>query len=432
MERVGVPQALHVKIQLIVKLTLNKKSQTVVKFLNYYRSYLFRVSIMSLKSICFLLIVMTSSFITACTEKEQKDKIREQDVQRTELNTFEKYVKNKDLLLGMPVRLKYDGNTQHLFIQDLPKWGITEIDDSSTVIHQYGQRGRGPGEIQMLNDFFFNNEHLYIVDGGQHFVHKYSREDGEHISSLDYADLRTNRTSSTADGPPPPPPMPLNDNNNQPFVTLNETVLIPSQFGEEFLYKAVNWQGEKIADIAAMPENCTVREDEETARIALKNKQVPAKDRCLTFPVNDQANPDEIFIIYSAIPKIEKYNFSGEKLWEREIPETPEVDSLAIDIAKVAEEHPDRRLSGMKVRKYVAGRSNADGELFLITYTNLVTRFAPRRPLWIHKFDAGGKLVERMKMVSEKDLNPYVGMDFERERILVNPHMEAEVRKYNF
>jgi len=367
--------------------------------------------------------------IFGCTS-DPADSNGSKNVRVTELKTFVSYVDEEELLLGMPVRLKYDSDTGHLFIQDLPKWGITEIDDSSEVINQYGQRGRGPGEIQMLNDFFYNKEHLFIVDGGQYFVHKYSREDGEHISSLDYAELRTPR-KTTPDGPPPPP-MPLNDNNNQLFVTLNETVLIPSHFGESYLYKAVNWQGEKITDIAPMPESCKTSEDEDAARSALKIKQVPNKDQCLAFPVNDQANPEEIFIIYSAIPKIEKHTLNGEKLWEWTIPVTPEVDTLAIDLATVAEEHPDRRLSGLKVRKYVAGRSNAEGELYLMTYTNLVTRFAPRRPLWIHKFDEEGELVERMNVISEEDLNPYIGMDFERERIIVNPHMEVELREYEY
>ncbi|MEX0856623.1 MAG: hypothetical protein WD016_00645 [Balneolaceae bacterium] len=77
------------------------------------------------------------------------------------------------------------------------------------------------------------------------------------------------------------------DNNNQLFVTLNETVLIPSQVAEEFLYQAVNWQGEKIADIGEMPENCTKSDDDETVRSTLEQKKVPAKDQCLAFPVND-------------------------------------------------------------------------------------------------------------------------------------------------
>lgn len=84
----------------------------------------------------------------------------------------------------------------------------------------------------------------------------------------------------------------------------------------------------------------------------------------------------------------------------------------------------------MKVRKYISGRSNAEGELFLITYTNLITRFAPRRPMWIHKFDTAGNLAERIKVVSDEDLNPYIGMDFEKEKILVNPFMEVDIREY--
>ena len=378
-----------------------------------------------------LLIIPFYISLLGC-QPQKADSQNSTDVQVTELRTFDHYVKSEDLLLGMPVRLKYDDNDRHLFIQDLPKWGITEINDSSDVINEYGRRGRGPGEIQMLNDFFFNEEHLYIVDGGQYFIHKYSREDGKHISSLDYGELRTNRSKMPADGALPPPPIPLNDNNNQLFVTLNETVLIPSHFGEEYLYKVVDWQGEKIADIGEMPENCTKSEDDETARSVLENMKVPAKDQCLAFPVNDPANPDEIFIIYSAIPKIEKYKLNGEKLWEREIPSTPEVDSLAIDLSKVAKEHPDRRLDGMKVRKYVAGRSNLEGELFLITYTNLVTRYTPSRPLWVHKFNSAGNLIKRLKIVSEEDLNPYVGIDFDGSRIFVNPHMEVYVRGYNF
>ncbi|MEX0856624.1 MAG: 6-bladed beta-propeller [Balneolaceae bacterium] len=131
----------------------------------------------------FFLIVMTLQLITACIDK--KEKSNHSEIKVTELNTFDHYVKNEELLLGMPVRLKYDDINQHLFIQDLPKWGITEIDDSSNVINEYGRRGRGPGEIQMLNDFFVNKEHLYIVDGGQLFIHKYNRKDGKHISSLD-------------------------------------------------------------------------------------------------------------------------------------------------------------------------------------------------------------------------------------------------------
>lgn len=383
---------------------------------------------MKIRYTLFFKLVLTIILLIACSDKNQRY-LSTFDATVTELNTFENYVKSGGVLLGMPVRLKYDSNNQHLFIQDLPKWAVTEIDDSSNVINEYGRRGRGPGEIQMLNDFFFNDEHLFIVDGGQYLIHKYNREDGKHISSLNYAELR--KIILTGEGPSSRP-IPLNDNNNQLFVTLNETVIIPSQFGKEFLYMAVNWQGEKTADIAEMSENCTISEDEETERSALKKKKVPAKDQCFAFPVNDPSNTNEIFIIYSAIPKITKYDLSGQKLWEKKIPHMPEIDSLTIDLSKVVMEHPDRRMETMPVRKYIAGRSNKEGELFLITYTNLVTRYTPRRSVWVHKFDKHGNLLERMKIVSEEDLNPYAGMDFERKRILINPFMQVDIREYYF
>jgi len=373
------------------------------------------------------LTLFSISFLSCQSQKTNSP--NQTNVQVKELSAFDNYVKNQDLLLGMPVRLKYDDNDQHLFVQDLPNWAIIEIDDSSNVVNTYGRKGRGPGEIEMLNDFYFNKDHLFIVEGSRFFIHKYSRKDGKHVSSLDFAEVRR---GNHKDGAQPPRPIPLNDNNNQPFVTLNETVLIPSQFGKEYLYEAVDWEGQKVADIGKMPGNCTISKSEEEVRSALENKKVPAKDQCFAFPVSDRANPDEIFIIYSAIPKIEKYNLTGQKLWERKIPIIPEVDSLTIDLSILAKEHPDRRLGGMKVRKYIAGRSNVNGELFLITYTNLVTRFAPRRSIWIHKFDKEGNLAERMKIVSEEDLNPYVGMDFEGKRILANPNMQVDIRTYKF
>src|SRR5690554_45616 len=189
-------------------------------------------------------IVLAVILITACTDKGQRTSYTD-DAKIIELQTFNHYIKSEDLLLGMPVRIKYDSDNQRLFIQDLPKWAVIEIDDSSNVINEYGNRGRGPGEIQMLNDFFFNKKYLYIVDGGQYLIHKFNRDDGKYISSLNYGE--------SSEITPPSPPIPLNDNNNQVFVTLNETVLIPSQFGGEYLFMVVNWQGEKIADIAEMP-----------------------------------------------------------------------------------------------------------------------------------------------------------------------------------
>ncbi|MDZ7808748.1 MAG: hypothetical protein U5K71_16805 [Gracilimonas sp.] len=51
--------------------------------------------------------------------------------------TFVSYVDDEELLLGMLVRLNKHGGASHLFIQDLPKWGITEIDDIASGVILY-------------------------------------------------------------------------------------------------------------------------------------------------------------------------------------------------------------------------------------------------------------------------------------------------------
>ncbi len=127
----------------------------------------------------------------------------------------------------------------------------------------------------------------------------------------------------------------LIDNNNQPFVTLYEKILVPSLANGEFLFQSINWDGDKLAGIGEIPTECKTAEEYDKIRLALENRKVPARDACLVFPVNDHSNPDEIFLVYSAIPKIAKYSLSGQKIWEQTIPRTPEVDSLMIYLSNI-------------------------------------------------------------------------------------------------
>ncbi len=382
---------------------------------------------------CILLSLVLLSFVTGCQKKDADDSEDAAEVEVKELKTYDDLTAIEDLLLGLPVRLKYDDETQHLFIQDLANWGVIEIDDSSNVVNKFGRRGRGPGEIQALADFFITKEHLFIVDWGQYLIHKYNLTDGEHISSLDYGKFLLKEEPTSDNEIPPPPPLPLNDNNNQPFVTLNETILLPSQANGKFLYQAINWNGDKLADIGEIPTGCTASENKEEIRSALENRNVPARDSCLAFPVNDRSNPEEIYLVYSAIPKIAKYSLSGRKLWEHKISRTPEVDSLMIDLSNVTKSHPDHRLSQMPVRKYIAGRSSPDGDLYLITYTNLVTPQTPRRSMWVHQFDIRGTLVNRYNIVSDDvDLNYFPGIDFKKQRIFAPVYRGTDIRIYDF
>ncbi|TVR26789.1 MAG: hypothetical protein EA390_14435 [Balneolaceae bacterium] len=371
------------------------------------------------------------SLIAACGEHAPE--IAEATViEVTELRDYDRLTSENDLLLGVPVRIRHDHHTGHVFIQDVALWAVIELDEENNEVRRYGTRGRGPGEIQSLDDFFITKEHLFIVDGGRFLIHKYSREDGQFISSLDYGELLLERTNGSEHGMPLPPQAPLTSNNNRPFVTLNESILLPSQTHGEFLYRAVNWQGEKVGDIGEIPDGYTNNSDDAEVRMSLQNQRVPAHELALAFPVDDPSDLNEIYLVYSAIPKIAKYNLSGNKIWEQAIPSTPEVDSLMVDLSNVLDTRPNHRVSLLPVKKYMAGRSNQQGEVFLFTYTNMDTPRTPRRPMWIHQFDSKGTLVDRYKIISDTDLFYYPGIDFENRRIFTPSFNESDIRMYPF
>lgn len=372
-------------------------------------------------NLCILITVLLLPLVTNCQNEEAAGS-DDAEVPVEQLDTYDTLPANEDLLLGLPVGVKYDQETQHLFIQDINRSQIIEVDHSGKVVQTYGSEGRGPGEVQALTNFFVTAEHLFIVDITQYVIHKYSLTDGQHISTLDYGPLLQEKT---------PPTLPYIDVNNLPFVTQNETILLPSQAGGEYLYQVINWEGEKLADLGEIPAGYAGSQENDEIRAALENKEVPARDSTLAFPVNDRANPDEIFLVYSAIPKIAKYNLSGEKLWERNIPETPEVDSLVTGLSELVSDNPNRSNFLVPVRKYVTGRSSPNGELYLFTYTNL--QLPPLiRPMWMHKFNSEGKFVSRYKIVSDSDLSYFADIDFSRERLFLPVFQGTDIRIYSF
>lgn len=367
------------------------------------------------------------NLLTACTEQAPRN-TGAFSIGEKELTEYESLTAKNDLLLGMPVRIKHNYASEHLFILDAAHASVIELDVQFNEIRSYGTKGRGPGEFQFPDDFFITAEHLFIVDGSRFMIHKYSRLDGTYISSLDYGE----RVMEEEDQMLVSPDSPLASNNNRPFVTLNETVLLPAHTGGDHLYMAVTWEGEKVADIGDLPEGFRVVANEEETGQSLRANRVPAHEMALAFPVNDLANLDEVFIVYSAIPKIAKYNLSGTKIWERNIPATPEVDSLMIDLGNVLENHSTQPVSFLPVKKYMAGRSSPDGDLYLFTYTNMDTPYTPRRPMWIHQFNSEGQFVHRYKIISDTDLYYYPGIDFKNQRVFTPTFNESDVRIYPF
>lgn len=344
------------------------------------------------------------------------------------LNDFQTVISRQDTLMGMPAMLKYEEATDHLFVYDINQRKVFEMDKDGRMVAEYGGKGNGPGERQSLCNFFITDQHIYILDQAKFYIHKYDRT-GEVISTLDYGRLmkENNATEDAGQGPPPPREFPLNDINNEPFITLNGNVLLPAHEQGNSLFERVTWEGEHLANIGEIPEPYLTSAGEEQTKTAYENREVPARDMYRAFPVSDPSNPGEIFMVYSSIPKIAKYDTSGQKLWERAVPETPEMDALAQQYYNFEEERPDVFLA---IKKYALGVASPEGDLYLGTFTSAI--MPGEFPLWMHHFNPQGELVNRYKIAADSTLWYYPAVDVTGRRIFVAPLNDVVVKSYSF
>jgi hypothetical protein len=368
-------------------------------------------------------------FVSGCKNKNSKNI----DPPAVKLKKHHPLKLDKNVLLGLPVKLKYDHKTDHLFILDAAQRKIFEISDSGKIVNEFGGKGKGPGEALRLDNFFATRKYLFTVDEIQQLINKYSLQDGHYISSLNYGQLLVNNKKKSK--APPAPKAAYMDNNNQPFVTSNGTVLLPVQTGGKFLYEAVNWQGKKLGNIGAVPQGYKAEVNDDQYFSALENKKIPASDLAEAFPVNDCRDHKNIYFIYPAIPKIAKYTLSGKKLWEHKVPRMPEMDSLYINLsvwAKRIRNHPKSNIAHFPIRTYIAGRCGADGDLYLSTFTNPVLPKKYRRPMWIHQFNSKGKLIKRYQIGSDVGVSFFPAVDFKNHRIFVSFLRKTGIKVYGF
>jgi hypothetical protein len=340
------------------------------------------------------------------------------------LDEFETVISNEEMLLYSPTVLTFgeDG----FFVFDDAVGHVLSFDINGSLTGEFGRRGQGPGEFSLLNNIFINDDFIYFVDVGQFLIHKYSKN-GEHIFSLDYGAMGY--------FPSPSPPMitgviMARDLIHQPLVTLQGNVML-SPFlssGEELpinIYHLANQKEEIISTIGNLPEGSTREVNTIDLRNAISNGEIPTHDYTNVFPVNDLANPDEYFFVYTAFPKIEKYTDTGEKLWTSEIYSLPELDEVTERFHNIINEL--NRESWIPLNKYMSGVSSPSGDLYLATNTN------PEMPgtLWIHRYNSGGELMVRYKLKSDINIPPVFDIDHKNRRIFVITE-EADVRAYPF
>lgn len=345
-----------------------------------------------------------------------------------EMETLEEYetiIAVEDAILATPNVIKYSGESS-LFIYDAGQSKVIEIGLDGNEITNFGRTGRGPGEFQRINNIFYINENLYIVDYLQFKINKYNRN-GDFLSTTNYR-LSTVRPNS--------PPVPFSSTtilasnlDNQPMVTLEGDILISSvnftqNISVQTVYELRNWDMEFITGMGEIPDGASFIIDDEKMRSDISNHLVPAVAKANAFPVLDIENRSEFYLVYSAIPKIDKYDKTGQKIWESVITGIPENERREAmyyeNMESVLSSNPQSRTA---LSYYRSGLSCANGELFLTFGTN---------PLILHQFDGSGNLSSRYQLISEGiELKPILDIDCTKRRMFVVTE-EAEIRAYNF
>lgn len=343
------------------------------------------------------------------------------------LSEYTTVVSNEDILIGVPSIIRIV-DSESFLIYDTSTRLVYELDLNKKDVSPIGREGRGPGEYQRVQNFYVENDGVYVVDNAQQLIHKYSL-DNEFISSFSYR-------LGQATGAPPPPPLPpldlpyidtglLGSFNNQPHITSEGNVLLYNFQPGQSLYKLYDWDGNMLDSLGVVSHDSAPVIDYQQFRTEIENRQVPTFFKSNTFVVNDRSKPDEYFLVYNAIPRIAKFNSSGEQLWEVHVSDIAEIDRIAKDYFETMEEILKIAETMFPLKKYTSGVSVENGDLFLSTYTY------PGAPLWIHHFDNNGNLQNRYKIESEAELYPVFNIDYSSRYILISTE-EGDVRGYSF
>lgn len=366
--------------------------------------------------------------IIGCSSDVEQDK----NVELQQLENYETVVAYEDNILGSPAILKYSDS--HLFLYDSQQKRVLKVDDRGEIVNDYGRDGRGPGEFFGVSDIFLVDGNVRILDTNPFWFHEYD-QDGNFIRSLTF-----DPTASRLRPPPPLPPIPQNLSNflqsayqynfdNQAHVTDGGDILLPGAYEPDAtaLYKLNNEKGEVIAFMGELPIDSRLDLDFEAYKSSIANREVPSVYKPNTFLVKDKANPEEYFLVYSGISKIEKYNLMGEILWETAIPKSPETESMKDLFYETADHLLDILDIVVPFRQYRAGVSNLNGELFLATYKYVDYE----KTLRIHRFTTTGELSERYEPATDGELLPVFDVDASSEKMLIATD-EGEIRAYSF
>lgn len=342
-----------------------------------------------------------------CTEENSNNTV--DSFKEIDIKGFEKFIASEDMLLAVPTIIQAN---ESVFIFDVMEGKLIEVNSDKEVINYFGGVGRGPGEFISVNNFFLHGNYIYAVDRIMMNILKYD-VNGEFIASLDYGAL------SGALSPPPPPPIGAvnaTEIDNEPIVTANGEVILSKFHGTDSLqslYDIYNWKGEKLNTLGEVIEGSTFILDNEKIHSDIAKDEIPSFYRSNSFLVNDLKNPEELFLVFSSLGKILKYNKDGTKLWDTEI-QSAEMDTMKMRFFEIMDkigERGDKR-NRIGLEYFSSGFSNKNGELFLVANT---------KPISLYKLSDEGVFIEKYTLVAEEgiEFSNVVDISFELGKIFV-------------
>jgi hypothetical protein len=359
-------------------------------------------------------VIMLSLFVS-CTKKQPT-----LEVKTTRLKKFNTIINSNSYTLAVPEVVKY--YQSHLFIYDKGKNEVLELDMQGNIISSFGRTGKGPGEFIRVRNIFLVQNNLYILDSSQYRILKYNLG-GTFLSMMNYGSIMAFGSPNLPPAPFSPDLVRAEDIKNQPVVTLNGNVLLSSiRFGDttKTVYELSNWKGKYLSGIGRVPKGSRFIVDQKKLRKDVNRNIIPGYYRSHAFPVVDRSKPGTYFLVFTAYPKIVKYNSTGKKLWGTQVIKTAAIDSIKNHFFVWMKRNSDFRIA---LNYYLSGVCGPDGNLYLIMDT---------KPIIIHQFNAKGRLIHIYKLISKKiQLTPIFAIDFQKHRIFIVTKLGG-IRTYPF
>ncbi|MFO7845362.1 MAG: 6-bladed beta-propeller [Balneolaceae bacterium] len=364
--------------------------------------------------------------IYGCGESNTKTAFKS-PVELTEYKTLLSYEEN---VLGDSAIIRYVEDAG-LYIYDQASATIVLIDDEfGEIINNFGRSGQGPGEFIRVTNLFFSEEYLFAVDVGRLLIHKYDMA-GNFTASFEFS-------PPSNMGPPPPPLPPLEKDEEEfvnliraygsgysPYVLPDKTIILRRAESNQHIFKLSDWEGTEEGDFVKTPEEYRTSNDIGVYRREVSGREIPSNSKFDNFIVIDKSNDSGVFLVYSSISKIAKYQIEQGKEWETEVEYIPEFDSIQRLYFETAEEILGITDMFLPNKVYWSGSSNCKGQLYLSTFNYN----SKGKELLIHRFSPKGELMDRYQFKDGDKLMPVFDVDCDGEKLFFVTE-NAEVVSY--